>query len=67
MICHITWKTEKMRYRLGDNDVINLQAIKWKYTFSSILQVLWPVALKRGTLRFFMLMMTNIFLNWYKK
>ena len=61
MICQMTWKMEKTSYRLSDDDVINFQTIKRKYTFSSILQVLWPIALKLGTLGSFMLMMTKIY------
>ena len=53
---------EKTSYGLSDDDAINLQTIKYKHTFSSILQVPWPVTLNLGTLGSFMLMMmTNIY------
>ena len=45
-------------YRSSNDDVTNLKAMI-KYTFSSILLILWPVPLKLGILESFVLLMTN--------
>ena len=57
--CHIASEREKTRRGLSNDDVINLKAMIKRYIFSSILQVLWPVALKLRILESFMLLMTN--------
>ena len=49
----------KTSHGSSNNDVINLKAMIKRYTFSSILQVLWPAALKLGILGSFMLLMSN--------
>ena len=52
-------KKGKTRHESSNDDVINLKAMIERYTFSSNLRVLWPVALKLGILGSFMLLMTN--------
>ena len=56
-ICHIALKMEKS-YSSSNDDVINLKAMI-KDTFSSILKVLWPVALKFGILESLILLISN--------
>ena len=45
-IGHIASRKGKTIHRSSNNDVINLKSMIKRYTFSSILQALWPVALK---------------------
>ena len=59
IIGHIASKKEKARHRSSNDDVINLKATIERYTFSFILEVLWPIALKLGILGSSMLLMTN--------
>ena len=59
LIGHIASKREKTSHGSNNNDVINLKAMIKRYTFSSILQVVWTVAMKLGILGSFMLLMTN--------
>ena len=55
VILHQKWKKGD---RANNDDVSNLKAMI-KYTFSSISQVLCPVALKFGILESFMLLITK--------
>ena len=50
---------EKTRHGSSNDDVINLKAMIERYTFISILHVLWPVTLKFGILGSFMLLMAK--------
>ena len=52
-------KKGKTRHGSSKDDVINLEAMIKRYTFSSILQTLLPIALKLRTFGSFMLLMTN--------
>ena len=52
-------KKGKISHGSSNNDIINLKAMIKRYTFSSILQVLWAATLKRGILGSFVLLMTN--------
>ena len=59
LIGHTASKNKKTSHGSSNNDVINLKSMIKRYTFSSISQVLWSVALKLGILWPFILLMTN--------
>ena len=68
-VAHCSHCIKKVKNRNGssNDDVINSKAMIKRYTFSSILHVLWPVTLEFGILGSVMLMMTKKLYISFKK